>query len=353
MFNSISPNGRRFLSHRILVAASLSLALACTTRADVDWSSVPVVSSGTFQSVTSTGDSSYSGDFPIRMEGVLLDNPGDLLDATPNFLPATPDNYYNLGGQWQVYVQSTTPGASSGTGAYMGQNYGNLGFIADTSDNYTNTEWASEVYRVSHDAITGVALHAGDLVELRARTGLFYDGEFNVNEAHFVNPADNFDVVLIQSNYGLPTPNSLPLSALKNSDGIYKFDATRTSGDELYQGTLVKFSSVHLISDASDWKPLNYVTVADDTGLTFQLLLGSNADFSSPPIGEFDVIGILSQDDSGGPDPYNNPTYEAGYRLWIPDASDISVIPEPATFTLFGTASVILASLRRRRLPVL
>ncbi|HZZ44193.1 MAG TPA: hypothetical protein VFE58_14760 [Tepidisphaeraceae bacterium] len=334
---------------RVALFGAGCLMPAVVALGDVDWSSVPVISSGDFQAVTSTGDSAYSGTFPIQIQGVLLDNPGDLLDATPNFLPAVPQNYYNLGGQWQVYVQSVVPGSSSGTGAYMGQNYGNLGFIADTSDNYSNADWLAEVYRVSHDAITGQALHAGDLVELRARTGLFYDGEFNVNEAHFVDPLENFDVVLVQANYGLPAAKSLALSAVKDSSDNFIFDPTRTSGDELYQGTLVKFSEVHLVSPAGDWKPLNYVTVADDTGRTFPLLLGSSALFDVAPTGDFDVTGILSQDDSGGPDPYNNPTYEGGYRLWIDDPSDVVALPEPGCLMVLAGVGV-MGVVRRRRI---
>jgi len=280
----------------------------------------------------------------------LLDTPGDLLDATPDFLSATADNVNNvrLGGQWQVYFQTVNPGDFGGTGAYMAQNYGNLPFIADTSDSYSNVAWVSELNRLSHDPATGHTFQRGDLIEVRARTGLEYDGEFNVNEAHDVDPLRDFDIVLVQADYGLPTPTRISLSAVRNGSDNDMFDATRATGGEHYQGTLVTLAGVHLLSPAADWQPLNYVTVGDDTGRTFPLLLGSDSGFNAAPVGDFDATGIFSQDGSayGANGPVELPM--TGYRLWVNDPTGIVAVPEPGpAATMLATLAALLATRKR------
>ena len=39
--------------------------------------------------------------------GIVLNNPSDMLDSTPNFSPGTfGANAFNLGGQWQIFIQA-------------------------------------------------------------------------------------------------------------------------------------------------------------------------------------------------------------------------------------------------------
>lgn len=320
----------------LIASFGLAMALAGSARGQA-WPAIPTPHS-VFQAVKSDGSAAYAGGFPLVMRGVLLNDPASLLDATPNYLPYSPANAWNLGGQWQIYFQSVAPGDFGGTAAWMGQNYGNLGFIADSSGSYTNTVWTSEIDRLGHDPATGRAFRAGDLIEVRARTGLSYNGEFNINEAHDIAGANDFEVILLQSDYGLPVPADLSLANVKDATNRDIFDPTRASGGERYQGTLVRIGNVHLAS-ASGWAPLGEVTLTDGDGRTLPMLLGSNPEFGvmQPPAGEFSVIGIFDQDGADG---------QSGYRLWLADPAGISV-PEPSSLMVMALA--LPALLVRRR----
>ena len=59
------------------------------------------------EAVDANGVSTWNGGFPIVLTGVLLTDPNEMLDTTPNFLPWDDGaNIYNMGGQWQVFVQT-------------------------------------------------------------------------------------------------------------------------------------------------------------------------------------------------------------------------------------------------------
>ena len=82
-----------------------------------------------------------------------------------------------MGGQAQIYVQAI-PGSGDfgGTPCWMGQNYGNLGFIGDPGDNYSNTAWYSELdrlhlYRPGTPLSDSQLVRAGDLVEIQCADG--------------------------------------------------------------------------------------------------------------------------------------------------------------------------------------
>jgi len=59
------------------------------------------------EAVDANGVSTWNGSLPITLVGVLLTDPNEMLDATPDYLPWNSGaNAYNLGGQWQVFVQA-------------------------------------------------------------------------------------------------------------------------------------------------------------------------------------------------------------------------------------------------------
>ena len=137
----------------------------------VNWNDVPVVRMSDFEAVDSTGLGTYAADgYPIRMIGVLLNNPADMLDSTPDFNTIP----FNLGGQWQVFVQTTEANDFGGVALYMGQNYGNIppaltfnpAPTPDPTQSFTNAQWQAEVQRVDVDQTTGHVFQAGDLVEI-------------------------------------------------------------------------------------------------------------------------------------------------------------------------------------------
>jgi len=94
----------------LLLAAGIS-------RAETHWN---------LQAVNASGVSSWSGSYPISVMGVLLTDPEEMLDSTPNFIPYSgPSDMFKMGGEWQVVVQAALAGDRLGTTCWMGQNYGN------------------------------------------------------------------------------------------------------------------------------------------------------------------------------------------------------------------------------------
>lgn len=99
----------------ILVGLALAAAaLAAETRWETHWN---------LQSVTDTGTAAWTGTTPFTVLGVLLTDPDERLDPTPDFIPYTgPDDMFRLGCQWQVVVQAALARDRGGTSLWMGQN---------------------------------------------------------------------------------------------------------------------------------------------------------------------------------------------------------------------------------------
>jgi hypothetical protein len=292
---------------------SVALAAVLTTSiasAEVDWSLLPYTPISTYEAVNADGSSAYSGGFPVKLIGVVLNNTEDWLDPTPAYT----DTYqpWNLGGQAEVIIQAVdyngiNPGDFGGVFNWMGQNYGNVPWHGDPSWNYTNAQWTAELGRLGLYGGDGVTepVRAGDLVEIRARMGLNYSGKMNVNEAHDPSPANDFEIVVLQRNYGLPTPTALPLNLIKDAGDAAIFDPTRATGGEHYQATLVDLKNVKVISGT--WGVDQTVTVQDASGRTLDMYLGLNSGFASTqaPPGYFNAEGIIQQSSSSGKDGYS------------------------------------------------
>lgn len=291
------------ISPRIATICSAALAVASPLWADEpDWTSLPYTPHATLQAVNASGGGTFPMDDPVRLRGVILNRSDNMLNSalgTPGF----------LGPQWQIYVQTDLPGDFGGTACYMAQLYGNLPFNPST-ESYSDGEWLAEIDRVTHDPDTLRLLQPGDAVEIRARApGLHFNGKTNVNEQHLKDPEYDFDVVLLEAGRGLPTPTLLTLADLKDPADHFIFDSTRTTGCEHHQGTLVRINGVQLTT--STWAANTTVTITDGVR-TFPMLLSRGAGFDTyaPPVGSFDVVAILDQEDGaqGG---------VAGYRLWV------------------------------------
>jgi len=308
----------------------------------VDWNSLPYTPHSTYQAIQSNGSSAYTGGFPIKIRGVVLNNTEDWLDPTPNYTSTYQP--FNMGGQAEIVVQAIDPGDFGGTFCWMGQNYGNLPFKADPSLNYTNAEWTAELGRLGFfggDNVTS-PIRAGDLVEVRARIGLHYAGKMNINEAHSKQPGNDFEVVLLQAGYGLPTPTMLSLADLKDTSNNFLFDPTRVTGPERHQATRVRLTNVKLTGDTiANWGRNRDVTVEDALGRTLAVRLANHPDFATtlPPTDWLDIVGIFDQADSTVP-------HDSGYRLLVMNPSDV-IIPEPASLGLLLGVGVL--TVRRRR----
>ena len=274
------------------------------------------------QAVDASGLSTWSGSAPFSVTGVLLNNPEEFLDATANFLPwSSGANIFRLGGQWQVFVQSTEASDHAGTACWMGQNYGNLPFIHDPEFSYSNDVWTAEIARLEHDPATGRRFRKGDLIRVNANRSLDFAGKRNVNEAHDTAPEADFSIELISAGYGLPAPEMVTLEQLvRPDDGNASthediFDATRTTGGERWQSRRIRINSLSLV-DASGWDKTNYsdrVSIATDgAGRLFRLRTPQPPyTLGTAPGGVFDAIGVLDQDSASGLDG----TY--GYELFV------------------------------------
>ena len=75
-----------------------------------DWEDVDLIQHSVYQAVEPDGTSAYTGGFPIKLRGVVLNNTDDWLDPTAAYDPGV--HLWELGGQAEVYVQAVDlPGA--------------------------------------------------------------------------------------------------------------------------------------------------------------------------------------------------------------------------------------------------
>lgn len=268
-----------------------------------------------------SGVSSWTGSYPFSVVGVLLTDPSEMLDATPNFVPyGGSSDMFKMGGEWQVAVQAALSGDRLGTTCWMGQNYGNHPSHLGGEFSYTNEAWASEVERLNHDPATGHAFRKGDLVMVTANRSLFYGGKRNINEAHSIDPAADFTISLVISNYGLPAPEVLSLaSIMRPDDGDTAthediFDATRVTGAEHWQGMRVRLVGLTLTT-TDGWNATNpwsarKCTVTDGEGRFFTLR-HPRYSLGVAPTNRFDAIGVFTQESGSGTDG----TF--GYELFV------------------------------------
>ena len=274
----------------------------------------PAAQAETFQNleaVDANGLSLWPPAFPLAITGVILNDPGEMLDSTPNFLPWNSGaNIFQLGGQWQIFVQAVLPGDRGGVECWMGQNYGNLPWLHSSAFSYDSATWSTEVARVSHDPATGRAFRKGDLVTVTANASLFHGGMQNINEQHSIDPAYDFTVSLVSSNYGLPAPETLSLSSLVGTNlsptGHYDlFDATRATGGEHWQGMRIRLNSLTLATTNgwntnSPWSG-RFCTATDGEGRQFPVI-HPLYDLGPAPTNTFDAIGILLQESGSDSD---------------------------------------------------
>jgi hypothetical protein len=284
------------------------------------------------EAVDANGVSTWNGSFPIVLTGVLLTDPSEMLDATPDYLPWDDGaNIYNLGGQWQMFVQVVTNGDRGGVECWMAQDYGNLPWEPhDGSDSYTDDAWTAEVNRVSHDPATSHAFHKGDLVTITANGSLFYGGMQNINEEHSTDPAYDFTISLVATNFGLPAPEVISLSSVISTNlsptGHYDiFDPTRATGGEHWQGMRVRINGLTLVTTNgwntnSDWS-LRYCTATDGQGRQFPLI-HPLYDIGPVPTNQFNATGVFLQESSSGTDG----TF--GYELFVQEIapSDAAIL---------------------------
>ncbi len=250
------------------------------------------------QAVNAAGEQTYNAADKVILEGILLNNPADILDPTPD---DTITETFNLGGQWQIYFQGEGDD-HAGTAVFLGQLYNNLPWIR-LDGGYSNQEFIAELNRLN-----AAQFGPGDRIRV---TGYYlsYKGKLNINEQHNNNPDHDFSIELVERGVGLPRPEAVTLDQLKDDDDKFIFDAARTQGCEHYQGRLVKIRGVGFV-DAGDWRPNGQLLITDGTK-TFPIKLGRGNGIyagSNNLAERFDVIGIMDQESAD---------LKSGYRIWV------------------------------------
>lgn len=252
-----------------------------------------VVTHWELQSVNSTGYTAWVESFPCAIRGVIVNDPEEMLDYAYN-PDATATT--NMGGQFQMFFQGVD-GDRGGTALWMAQNYQAMGM---SGQDY-GSEWTNEMRRVQFDA-NGRKFRKGDLIEVTARKALFRGGKRNINEAHRITESNDFDVVLIQANLGLPQAEAVTLADLVNPDGSQIFDPDRELGGEHWQGMRVRLDGIRL-TNTNGWGQTVWgqriCTVTDDQGRSFPLRMPL-ADLGEPlaTTKVFSATGILNQENS-------------------------------------------------------
>jgi hypothetical protein len=282
---------RRF----IVLAAFMNLLLVAVAQA------APTTASLThseFQTVNASGEQTYNATEMVILEGILLHNPADMLDPTPD---DTVTQLFDISGQWQIFFQGEGDD-HAGTAVWMGQLYNNLPWVA-LDGGYNDEEFTEELGRLN-----AAQFSPGDRIRV---TGYYlsYNGKLNVNEQHNKNPDHNFTIELLQQGVGVPRPELVTLDDLKNDNDTFIFDSTRQSGGEYYQARLIKIENVYF-TDANDWGPHGEVIITDGIKtLTVKLGRGNGIYAGSNNLTEpFDIIGILDQESANLTD---------GYRLHV------------------------------------
>lgn len=251
-----------------------------------------------FQAVNSAGEQTYGGSSRVSLEGIVLNNPADMLDPSPD---ETITETFNIGGQWQIYFQGTGDD-HAGTAVWLGQLYNNLPWVSPDGG-YCDVEFIAELARLNAAQIS-----PGDRIRV---TGYFlsYKGKFNINEQHNNNPDHDFTVELMEKGAGLPRPELITLDQLKDAENKFIFDPERLIGPEYYQSRLVKLQGLYF-ADAEDWGPHAELIMTDGVKtLPLKLGRGNGIYAGSNNLTEpFDAIGILDQDSTD---------LKSGYRLYV------------------------------------
>ena len=254
-----------------------------------------------FQKVNENGASMFTGGTWVALEGILLNNPEEWLDPTPNF---DAGYFGGMGGTWEIFIQGED-GDDAGTACWMGQNYGSLPppHLSHPEDSYTDEKWLDELYRINYDpnSLEGDRPHvfrAGDRVRVVGRH-VEFGGKRNINENHWIDEDFDFTLELLKPAVGLPQPIEITLEDLKNASNAFIFGHDPRAGGELYQSRRVRLEGVYIVSGT--WAPGGEIIVADDPNSplrTFPVRLGRGQGILCHPkplsTDKIDVIGIMN-----------------------------------------------------------
>lgn len=280
---------------RVFLIVAIAAVTAGPTWANAD---VPLVTHREFQAVDASGEQTYNATAKVTLEGIVLHNPADMLDPTPD---DTVTDLFDISGQWQLFFQGEGDD-HAGTAIWLGQLYNNLPWVA-ADGGYSNEEFVAELARINEARFA-----VGDRIRV---SGYFlsYQGKNNINEQHEKNPDHDFTIELVEKGVGLPKPEVVSLDELKDEQDRFVFDPERLVGGEYHQGRLIKIEDVNVV-EPTGWGPDGEIVVTDGMKtLPVKLGRGNGIYAGSFNLAEpFDVIGILDQ---------ASPALTNGYRLYV------------------------------------
>lgn len=294
----------------------------------------------TIQAVNQYGSSAWTPVPGAIVEGIVINNPWDML-AYSNAANSP---------QWQVFIQTSQAGDFGGTALYMRREKPFPGHPGNLP--YSPEEWDAEMERLNYPNGVTPPLQRGDRIRVQALApGLQFRGKFNINEAHSKDEDRNFHITILERGL-TPLASLLSLTDVKDASNEFIFDPARLTGAEHYQGSLVRLEGLTL-DDPQNWALDGTVTVRQGN-LTMPLKLGLDPNLLSvntlamQTLG-FSLTAIMDQEDPGRSDPNLGVTlFQEGYRLWLTNASDLNVLPEPRTLLLAVLGGLLALPLVRR-----
>ncbi len=289
----------------------------------------------TIQAVNQNGASTWApGEPGTVLEGIVINNPWEMLDYSN--AAASP--------QWQMFIQAVASGDYGGTALYMRREKPFPGHSGSLP--YTPEEWDAEMDRLNFPAGATPQVQRGDRIQVVAGApGLFFNGKFNINEQHSKDPLKDFSITILERGL-TPLASLISLTDVKDGNDEFIFDQARLTGAEHYQGSLVRLEGLTL-DDPQNWALNGKLTVRQGN-LTMPLQLGLDPTLLSvdtlamQSLG-FSLTAIMDQEDANSSDGYRQ-----GYRLWLTNAGDLDVVPEPGTLLLVLLGAVCAIPITRK-----
>ncbi|MCD4728644.1 MAG: PEP-CTERM sorting domain-containing protein [Pirellulales bacterium] len=296
--------------------------------------------------------------YPIQLLGVVINNPEDMSDYGVYSSDMDDPTW------WQTYIQALPAGVYGGQ-TVAPNDYGGTALYMrvrhpwiESASFYSDSGWAAEMERLNYPTDVGTGepvttpLKYGDVIMVQAKApGLFFRGKYNINEQHNVDTSKDFYITILQRDTTptVASPDDFTLADLKDASDNFIFNEDRLAGCEHYQASLVSLDSLLLV-DAANWALDGTVMVkqtVEGIERTFPMKLGLDDDLASIDAEllettPFSVTAILDQEDYDAP-------YTGGYRLWLTNASNLTVVPEPGSLALLVAGGLAALLLWRRR----
>ena len=310
------------------------------------------------EAVNSDGTSSYtfpSNGQPITVMGIVLNNPPDMLNTTPSYNTIP----YDLGGQWQIFIQAysdLTVGGRRATLAGRRSAWDNATGTCSLSAIRTTSIREPTVHRGKRSQPSGavaeherrddfasgeqwqqrqsglwpssgtVLLQAGDVVAVTSY-GLEYEGMVNINQQH--NVSNPMSITVSRTGGAAARSDGDDPQPTHGFQRQFLFRCHATDHAEHLQGTLVQLDSVRVVSGTwarEQCHDQRRVPAADGVANRRQLESHRRADGGLQR-------GRREDQESAAVSP------TGGYTLWVTDSSSVTSLLGGGTFQWTGSGT--------------